>query len=214
MAALRHRDRTGEGQHVDVALLDAILFQSNGLPTLAAMGVEPTRSGNEYGFVVPANVYDCTDGPVYVGVILDSHWKILVRIIGYPELADDPGFATRAGRVPNRDACNALLAGWLAERTRAEAVDTLSRAGLGIAPVNTYGDVARDPHVLERDMLQPTRLEDGSTAPIVGPAAKFSRTPTRVRTGAPALGQDNEAILAELGLDEAARRELRASGIV
>jgi formyl-CoA transferase len=187
IAALRHRDRTGEGQHVDVALLDAILFQSNGLPTLGAMGVEPTRLGNEFGFAVPANVYECKDGPVYLGVILDSHWKTLAPILGYPELADDPGFATRAGRVPNRDACNALVAGWLQDRTRAEAVEILSRAGLGIAPVNTYGQVARDPHVRERDMLQPTPLEDGSIVPITGPAAKFSRTPTRVRSGAPAL---------------------------
>jgi formyl-CoA transferase len=68
--------------------------------------------------------------------------------------------------------------------------------------------------VLDRDMLQPMPLEDGSTAPIVGPAAKFSRTPTRVRTGAPGLGQHNEEILAELGFDEAARTKLRESGVV
>ncbi len=214
MAALRHRDHTGEGQHVDVALLDAILFQSDGLLTLGAMGVEPTRMGNEYGFAVPANVYDCKDGPVYAGVILDSHWKLLAPVIGCPELADDPSFAGRANRVANRDACNALLGGWLAERTRAEAIETLSRAGVCIAPVNTYGQAARDPHVTERDMLQPTALEDGSIAPITGPAAKFSRTPTRVRTGAPALGQHSDEILAELGFDAAARSALRVSGIV
>ncbi len=214
MAALRHRDRTGEGQHVDVALLDAILFQSDGLPTLGAMGVEPTRMGNEYGFAVPANVYDCKDGPVYVGVVLDSHWKILARVIGNPELADDPSFATREGRTASRDACNAMLGGWLAERSRSEAMDILNAAGLAVAPVNTYSQAARDPHVIERDMLQQTRLEDGSTVPITGPAAKFSRTPTRVRTGAPGLGQHNEEILAELGFDEAARRKLRESGVV
>lgn len=214
MAALRHRDRTGEGQHVDVALLDAILFQSDGLLTLGAMGAEPTRMGNEYGFAVPANVFDCKDGPVYAAVVLDSHWKILAPIIGIPELADDPGFATREGRVVNRDACNAMLGGWLAERIRSEAIDILSRAGLCIAPVNTYGQVARDPHVIERDMLQPTRLEDGSTVPITGPAAKFSRTPTRVRTGAPGLGQNNEEILAELGFDQPARSKLKDSGLV
>ncbi len=214
MAALRHRDQTGEGQRVDVALLDAILFQSDGLPTLGAMGVDPTRMGNEYGFAVPANVYDCKDGPVYVGVVLDSHWKIVARTIGNPELADDPGFATREGRVANRDACNAMLGGWLADRTRSEAIEILDGAGVAIAPVNTYGQAARDPHVLERDMLQPTRLEDGSTAPITGPAAKFSRTPTRVRTGAPGLGQHNEEILAEIGLDAAARKKLRESGSI
>jgi formyl-CoA transferase len=214
MAALRHRDRTGEGQHVDVALLDAMLFQSDGLPTLGAMGVEPTRMGNEYGFAVPSNVYDCKDGPVYLGILLDSHWKLLARIIGQPDLADHPSFATREARVANRDACNALVGAWLAERPRAAAIEILSGAGLAIAPVNTYGQAARDSHVLERDMLQPMTQEDGSIAPITGPAAKFSRTPTRVRTGAPGLGQHSDEILSELGLDAEARRKLRSAGIV
>ncbi|MGH7856841.1 MAG: CaiB/BaiF CoA transferase family protein, partial [Candidatus Binatia bacterium] len=192
LAALRHRDSTGEGQRVDVALLDAMLFQSNGLPTLGAIGIEPTRMGNQFGFAVPHNIYDCKDGQVLAGVLLDSHWKVLARTIGYPELADDPGFATLAGRATNRDACNALVGAWLAERTRAEAMEAFDRAGIPIAPVNTYGEAARDVHVRERDMLQPTRLEDGSTVPITGPAAKFSRTPTRVRTGAPGLGEHSE----------------------
>jgi crotonobetainyl-CoA:carnitine CoA-transferase CaiB-like acyl-CoA transferase len=214
IAALRHRERTGEGQHVDVALLDSLLFQSNGLPSLAAMGVEPGRMGNQFGFAVPVNVFDCKDGPVYAGVLLDSHWKVLARVIGYPELADDPSFATLSRRVENRDACNAIFGAWLADRTRTEAIAALARSGIPIAPVNTYGDAARDPHVQERDILQPTRLEDGSTAPIVGPAAKFSRTPTRVRTGAPALGAHNEEILAELGIDAATRKRLAEAKVI
>jgi formyl-CoA transferase len=214
MAALRHRDRTGEGQHVDVALLDSMMFQSDGLPTLGAVGIEPKRMGNEFGFAVPGNVYACKDGPVYLGVLLDSHWKILARVVGQPELADDPGFATIPARAANRDACNAIAAGWLAGRPRAEVIEILEDAGLAVAPVNTYVESARDPHVLERDMLQPTPQEDGTIAPITGPAAKFSRTPTRVRTGAPALGQHSEEILDELGYDAAARRALAQSGIV
>jgi formyl-CoA transferase len=90
----------------------------------------------------------------------------------------------------------------------------LSSSGLAIAPVNTYREVARDRHVTERDMLQSTVQEDGSTAPITGPAAKFSRTPTRVRSGAPRLGHHNEEILAELGFDADARRKLRDAGVV
>jgi formyl-CoA transferase len=212
--ALRHRDHTGEGQHVDVALLDSILFQSNGHPTLGAMGVESTRMGNQFGFAAPANVYDCADGRVYAGVLLDAHWAILAGVIGHPELAEDPAFATLHARAANRDACNALFGAWLAERTRAEAIETLTRAGIPIAPVNTYRESAADPHVRERDMLQPTCLEDGSTAPIVGPAAKFSRTPTRVRTGAPALGEHNEELLAEIGIEPAERRHLEAAGVI
>ena len=99
------------------------------------MGIEPRRQGNQFGFAVPANVYDCTDGKVYVAVLLDSHWKILARTIGFAELADDEDFATAVRRSAHRDACNAMLGGWLAERTRAEAIDVFERAGLAIAPV-------------------------------------------------------------------------------
>jgi len=215
IAALRHRDQTGEGQHVDVALLDSILFQSNGLPTLAAMGIEPTRMGNQYGIAVPANVFECKDGlQVYIGILLDAHWKILARTIGYPELADDPAFETLSGRAERRDVCNAIVAGWLAERTRAEALKIFGEVGIAAAPVNSYAEAARDSHVKERDMLQPTRLEDGSTVPLVGPAAKFSRTPIRVRAGAAALGQHNDEILSEIGIDARQRKKLKATGII
>ncbi len=214
MAALRHRDQTGEGQHVDVSLQDALLFQSNGLPTLGAMGVEPERTGNQFGAAAPASVFDCTDGPVYTGVLLDSHWAALAPLIGEPDLADHVSFATREQRLENREACNVLLGNWLAERSRDEAIKLLREAGLPIAPVNTYGQAARDPHVLERDMLQDTVLQDGSSAPIVGPAVKFSRTPTRVRTRAPEIGEHNAEILDSIGYDNETQRELLASGVI
>ncbi len=214
MAALRHRDRTGEGQHVDVSLQDALLFQSNGLPTLGAMGVEPERTGNQFGAAAPASVFNCLDGAVYAGVLLDSHWRALAPIIGAPDLAEHVSFATRVERLANREACNVLLGNWLAGRTRGEAIDVLREAGLPIAPVNTYSEAARDPHVLERDMLQDIELHDSVTAPIVGPAVKFSRTPTRVRSRAPEMGEHNAEILESIGLDAKAQQELLASGVI
>ena len=75
-------------------------------------------------------------------------------------------------------------------------------------------NAARDPHVLERDSLQPTQIEDGSTVPLPGPVAKFSRTPTRVRTGAPALGQHNDEILAEIGIEASSRKRLKELGVI
>ncbi len=214
MAALRHRDQTGEGQRVDVSLQDALLFQSNGLPTMGAMGVEPERTGNEFGGAAPANVYDCLDGSVFAGVLLDPHWRALAPIIGEPDLADHESFASRAERINNREACNVLLGNWLATRTRAEAIAALRGAGLPIAAVNTYPEAARDEHVLERDMLQPTELPDGGTAPITGPAVKFSRTPTKIRSRAPQIGEHNAEILRSIGLDEAAQRALSESGVI
>ncbi|MFT6434564.1 MAG: formyl-CoA transferase [Candidatus Azotimanducaceae bacterium] len=214
MAALRHRDQTGEGQHVDVALQDALLFQSNGMPTLGAMGAEPERMGNEFGAAVPSNVYECLDGSVFAGILLDKHWHALAPIIGEPDLADHESFATRNERIMNRELCNIMLGNWLATRTREEAISIFREAGLPIAPVNSYQDVAKDPHVLERDMLQQIKLKGGGTAPITGPAVKFSRTPTRVRTCAPEIGEHNAEILESIGLDTEAQLALSASGII
>jgi len=199
MAALRHRDQTGEGQHVDVSMLDAMIFGTNGLPTLGTYGVQPDRWGNQFGFLAPCNLYECSDGPIYSGVLLDSHWQILAELIGQPELAEHESFATRDARAANRDVCDMLFGGWLAERTRDEAITVLRGKGLPAARVQTLAEVASDPHVLERDMLQPVTQSDGVTVPIVGPAVKFSRTPTRIRTAAPGLGEHNDEILGEIG---------------
>ncbi len=214
MAALRHRDQTGEGQYVDVSMLDAMLFQTNGLPTLGSLGIQPERWGNALGFVVPCDLYECSDGPVYAGVLLDSHWVHLAELIGQPELAHHESFATRPARAANRDVCDMLFGTWLAERTRNEAVAELRARGLPAAKVQTFVEVANDPHVHARDMLQPTTHYDGHTVDIVGPSVKFSRTPTRIRTAAASLGQHNDEILEELGLDEAARTQLRDAGIL
>ena len=214
IAALRHRDQTGEGQYVDIALLDAMLYQTDGMPTLGSIGVQPARWGNEFGFAVPADVYDCADGPVYAGVLLDDHWKRLAVILGQPELAENEAFATVEGRAQNRDVCNMLLGGWLAERTRDEAIEVLRDAGLAIAKVQSFVDVVEDAHVQERDMLQSVTHHDGTTVPIVGPSWKFSRTPVKIRTAAPALGQDTDAILSELGLTDEQVAGLRDAGIV
>ncbi len=213
LAALRHRDLTGEGQHVDVALLDTLLFQSNGYLTLGALGEELPRLGNQFRIAAPANAYHCRDGLVAAGVLIDAHWKILARVIGRPELADDAAYATSAARLARRDTVDALLRGWLAERSVAEAEQALLAAGLPFARVRSYAEAARTAHVREREMLQDTPVE-GGRVPLTGPAAKFSRTPTRIRTGPPALGEHTDAILAELGIPAEERAQMRSEGII
>ncbi|HUY29008.1 MAG TPA: CoA transferase [Candidatus Binataceae bacterium] len=214
LAALRHRAATGEGQHCDVALLDAMLFQSNGYPTLGALGMGPPRMGNEYGFSAPTNTFHCRDGIVMLGTLLDSHWKVLARILGRPELGADPEYAQIPRRLTHRGECNAMVARWCSERTVEQVVEICAREAIACEPVQTYAEAARDPHVRERDMMQPTPQEGGASVPIVGPAAKFSRTPTRVRTGAPALGAHNAEILSALGFDAQARERMKASKVI
>lgn len=214
VSALRHRDQTGEGQHVDVSLLDSLLFQSNGMLTAGATGLPLRRWGSEVGVSTPTNTYLCMDGYVYVAIILDSHWRKLCELMGRPELAEAPGFATNVARLESRDAVNAAVSAYCADRQVAAVVDALNGAGIVCAPVNSYAETAREPHVVERSMLQPTKLSDGSTAPITGPAAKFSRTPTRVRRGAPVAGADTDAVLTEVGLSAERLAELRAAGII
>ncbi len=209
LAALRHRDLTGEGQHLDVCLLDAALFQSNGYPTLGAMGIPMPRMGNEFVFSVPTNTFHCRNGVVMLGTLLDSHWKVLARIVGRPELGDDPEFAHIARRINHRAECNAIVSRWCSERTVDEVIEICAREGIACEPVQSYAQAARDPHVLERDMMQQTPQEGGGLAPITGPVAKFSRTPIRIRSGAPALGAHNAEILESIGIDAAERRRLK-----
>ncbi len=214
LAAVYHRQETGEGQHIDTCLLDSMIFQSNGFLTLGAMGVPMPRWGNEYPFAVPANVFACLDGHIYLGILLDTHWQTLARLMDREDLADDPNYVVLANRLQRRDEINTLVAQWTADRMVADVVDLLVKGGLTAAPVRTPDQAAKDPHILARDMLQDTPQLDGSFAPIVGPAAKFSRTPTRVRSGAPALGAQNGEILQGIGLSIEKIDELREKKVI
>jgi formyl-CoA transferase len=214
LAALTYRSRTGEGQHVDVSMMDALLAGSSGLPTLAAAGAPPPRLGNETDFVVPSNVYECADGHLYLAVALDKHWRALAGLIGRPELARADGYRTNQERLGNREVINRLIAGWCGAQPVSEAVSALAGRGLVVAPVRTLAEAVADPHVTARRVLQDTVLSNGSVAPLVGPAVKFSRTPTGIRRPAPAPGADTEAVLTDLdsGLASGEKHASSASG--
>lgn len=214
LAALRHRDVTGEGQHVDVAMLDSVLFSSGGLPTLGATGVPLRRWGNQAEFVVPANAYRCADGQVYLVAALDRQWRVLAGLIGRPELARATGYATNDERRANRHAVNQVIAEWCRPRKTDDVVAELEGNGLAAARVRTFAESAADPHLRARGMLQETAMSNGTRAPITGPAAKFARTPTGVRHGAPVAGADTEPVLLDIGLTPEEVDTLRAGGAI
>lgn len=192
LAALRHRDRTGEGQHVDVAMIDSLLYASNGNLTAGAYGIELPRTGNQYQNVMPASVFICADGSAYIATLLDSHWNAMAELIGRSDLKG----LKLPERLARRDELNGLLGAWCATRPSTMVVEAFVAQGLAATRVNTFQDAAAEEHISSRDMLQTVRLSDGAEAPLTGPAVKFSRTPTRIRTPAPAIGQHNDALLA------------------
>ncbi len=214
LAALRHRDVTGEGQHVDVALMDAMLGASNMYPSMARVGLPMPRMANQFALVAPFNVYECRGGYVFLGMSLDSHWRTLTQFMQRPELVDDPRFVSTQARTENREAVDALVAEWCLLQDQAWVVEQLGTAGVPVAPVNDYPTATADPHVSAREMLQDVTLADGSQAPLLGPVAKFSRTPTRIRSAAAPVGRDNAQVLKDMGMDAARQRELHERGVL
>ncbi len=214
LAALRHRDQTGEGQHVDVALFDAILGASNMFPSMARVGIPCERSANQFPLVAPFNTYECRDGWVFLGMSLNPHWKAMCDLMDTPDLVTDARFADTVSRTANREAVDAIVAQWCAQQSQAFVVQVCGDAGLPVAPVHDFPTAVADPNIEARALLQETELRDGQRVPLLGPVAKFSRTPTRVRTAAHAVGEDNEAILASLGLSADGIAELRSKRVI
>ena len=214
LAALQHRNRTGEGQHVDVSLLDSMIDSSTGLLSLAAQGVPTPRLGNTYAFAAPANAYRCRDGWVYALVVLDTHWKRLCGLLGRPELGDDPDYATLQARLGKRQEMDQMLSDWCRSRTREEVIKSFESEQLAAGPVLTPAETARDPHVVHREAIQEVTGKSGGTYRLAGPSAKFSRTPIRIRSRAPGVGEHSREVLAEAGFSGQEIEELAADGII
>src|SRR6266511_4259307 len=186
MVALRHRDRTGEGQVIDVNLLESMLQCMGALPSVWAHRGElqpRLRSGMPY--TVPRGTYRCADGVwVAVSTSTDSVARRVLALIG---VGGDERFGTFVGRMEHRDELEGALADWIAARPSADVLAAFEDAHAVAAPVYTMADLARDPHVQGRSVLAEV---DGVVMP--GPIARLSRTPGRIRSAGRALGADTE----------------------
>ena len=210
MAALHHAQVTGEGQHVDVSLVDSLLFQSNGYLTSGKLGLPLPRVGNQFTIAAPVNLYKCKDGMVYGGVLLDSHWKSLCEHMGRQEI----GCLTGAERIQQRELVDGALSDWCSKKSTKDVVNELNAIGLTITKVNTYAEAANNEQIGARDMLQDVELAKGGRIPLTGPAAKFSVTATKIRNSAPELGKDNYRVLGELGYSEIEIAKLKEEGVI
>jgi crotonobetainyl-CoA:carnitine CoA-transferase CaiB-like acyl-CoA transferase len=218
LAALLHRARTGAGQYVDLSQWEttmAVLPEAIAAWTLN--GVQPPRDGNRDPHMAPHGVFRAAGEDRWVAVAVedDAAWGRLATLLGHPELAADPRYATIDGRKAHEDELEALLGAWTSQRTPAEATGALQAAGIAAFPAATNRDIAEDPHLAARGFFVELEHPEVGVRRHLGVPWRMSASDCRVRRPAPCLGADTDAVLREVcgyTADEIAR--LRAAQVL
>ena len=214
-AALRHRDASGHGQHIDMALLDTqVAMLANLGANYLVTGVAPRRAGNAHQNIVPYQVFEAADGHVILAVGNDAQFVRFCEVAGRPELARDERFVRNADRVRHRDALVPMLADVMLTRSKQQWLGALEAAKVPCGAINNLAEVFADPQVQARAMALPMPHPLSDSLRLVASPMKLSATPVQVRRAPPLLGQHTDEVLAEFGLDDAERERLRARGVV
>jgi crotonobetainyl-CoA:carnitine CoA-transferase CaiB-like acyl-CoA transferase len=199
LAALRERDRSGLGQHIDMALLDV---QVAGLTNLGlgylATGRVPPRAGNRLATVYPSDSFRCADGDLMIIVGNDAQFRAFCGALGMPEVSADARFARNADRLRHADALALLIGQALRDRTLAECQALFDAAGVPASPINTLAQVFADPQVIARGLVQKVVRPDGQAVRVIANPIRMSRTPPCSDRPPPRLGQHTEEVVAAL----------------
>jgi formyl-CoA transferase len=217
LLALYHRKvNGGEGQVIDVALYEAVFTMMESLlPEYSAFGVVREPSGSALPGIAPTNAYRCADGGfALIAGNGDGIFKRLMARIGREDLSEDPGLASNEGRAARAEELDTAIGAWSATRPLDEVLAALDEARVPAGRIYSARDIAEDPHYRARDMILEARLPDGQVIEVPGIVPKLSLTPGRVRSAAPALGADTEAVMKRAGVSEAVLAELRAKGVL
>ena len=215
-AALAHRERTGAGQHLDLALLDTqVAFLANQAMNYLASGEVPGRLGNAHPNIVPYQTFGTRDGAIILACGNDNLFKRFCEAAGCEHLARDPQFATNGKRVENRAVLVPLLNAIFAERTTREWVELLEAAGVPNGPINNIDQVFAEPQLVARGMKIELDHPLAGRVPLVASPMRFSGTPLEFRRAPPTLGQHTDEILrGMLGMSAADIAQLRADGVI
>ncbi|GAA5159044.1 CoA transferase [Amycolatopsis dongchuanensis] len=216
LAALMHKERTGEGQLVDVASFDT-MFSALGIRLIAQLmlGLEMPRSGSRDLLTAPVNVYDALDGPIYVQAGTASLFARICEVMERPDLAADERFATVDGRMANQDYLEGEIGAWVGARTIAEVSRLLQDAGIPYAKVASVAEVAQSPQIAAREMVVEVEHPELGLIRVPGNPIKMEKTPPTVRKAPPRVGEDNAHVYgAVLGMTPEEIARLRETGAI
>ena len=216
LAALRHKERTGMGQQIDIGMLDtSVAWLANQAMNYLATGENPARLGNDHPNIVPYQVFASADGHIVLSIGNDPTFARFCELFGLAHLLEDARFRTNAARVENRALVTDTLAPVMRAQTTSWWVEKLEAAKIGCGPINTIKDAFADPHVQARGMLMEMTRPDGSAVQVVRNPVRLSETPADYRIAPPTLGQHTDEVLGgALGLEAAEIAALRAQGVV
>jgi crotonobetainyl-CoA:carnitine CoA-transferase CaiB-like acyl-CoA transferase len=214
LTALLERERSGEGQHVDISMLDCQISMLNYMATMHFLsGEDPYPIGNSHFVHVPYNTFHTSDGFIVIAVITDNFWQNLKEVISCPEF-DDPKYDNQPGRWEDREMINRLLDEVLSTNTSSYWLELLEEKRIPCAPVNRFSEALNDQQVRHRNMVVELKHPDGGSTHGPGNPVKLSRTDEESFTAAPTIGQDTDQVLSELlGYDAALIDGLRKKGV-
>jgi crotonobetainyl-CoA:carnitine CoA-transferase CaiB-like acyl-CoA transferase len=215
LAALRHRDLTGLGQAIDMALLDTqVAMLANLGANYLTTGVAPQRMGNAHQNIVPYQVFEVADGHMILAVGNDGQFAKFCEVAGAPHLATDARFARNAERVRHRTTLVPMLAALMKARTRSDWLAALEAAKVPSGPINDLADVFADPHVQAREMTVQLPHPLAGQVKLVASPMKLSGSPVQYRRPPPLLGEHTAEVLGEFGIDDTELAALRQAGVV
>lgn len=215
LAALQSARADGQGQHIDLSLLDCqmAMLANQGMNYLVS-GVAPGRLGNAHPNIAPYQVFATSDGHAVVAVGNDDQFRRFAEVIGAPALGSDPRFASNALRVANRAALNEIVEPLVGAFARETLLTQLEKAGVPCGPIRTIDAVFSDAHCAARNMAPNSETGVFAAQKLIGNPVKFSKTPVRYETAPPRLGEATGEILARLGVDASRRKALAEKGVI
>jgi len=215
LTALYHRERTGEGEHIELAMLDSSFqFLLYHVTNFLASGENPQRMGTRHPNLMPYQAFETRDGFIVVGVISEGHWEPFCRAIGREEWTDREEWATFTDRVSNRADIDARLDDIFVERPTEEWVERLAEENVPSTPLNTVEDIVNDPHIEQNDMLAEMEHPDLGTFQSPNNPVRFENLETDTSQAPPKLGEHTEEVLSELGYDDEEIAQFERDGVV